>query len=219
MSILIKMADELKKNPLIEIKNIEIGSPLINATIDLMESWLDIKISENLISFLRNHNGFSLTWVANENYSWKRIHEQDNFTPFGKIYIPDLETMLSAPDNREWEGYLWGEDFPEEIQDRNKKLIPFDFVDNNKTECVCMEKDNGKLNCDNLIFFKTSPGPMPFNCTLEEYIDYLYQTKGFGYWQSARISPDAGPGAFLKNYFQQVFPDQAFPDITKGMDY
>ncbi len=118
---LLKMIEELRWNPQISIKQCKIGNPLSDATLEIVKSGFDIDVPADLITFLRKHNGIKLTWGTDENHKWNRLGENDNTLPYGKIYIPDLETMIADPNYGQWKGYLWGEDiFPNIVG--NKKM-------------------------------------------------------------------------------------------------
>jgi hypothetical protein len=216
MADLLKMIEELKCNPLISIKQCEIGNPLSDANIYLIESGFDLKIPKNLINFLRKHDGIKLTWATDENYNWNRMSGNDFTIPYGKIYIPDLETMIADPYYGQWKGYFWGEEIAlnidEETREYYKTFIPFDFpgIELDRSTCICMKKEKDESIDTNLLLYESHSGPMSFDYNLEEYIDLLHQTKGFECWQYA-ANGNQQYREIIEHYFPQVFPNQPIP--------
>lgn len=206
MNELIRMTEELKKNPLIRITEMKVGSPVSAIAIEMIESGFDVKLPDSLKKLLLEHNGLRLTWVADEKHSWKRIDQHDNFTPYGRLWLPDIDTMFMGPNTSNWETYIWNEEMPEEKSAALQKLVPIDYFDNNRSECVCMKRSGETLQTDKLYYYSIDSGLLPFDCTLEKYFEYAADFFAFAYWQQAMMSPEGQVRGYFDTYFPQLFP-------------
>jgi hypothetical protein len=202
------MIKELKKNPLIKIKELEVGEPVNDIAIEMIESGFDIKFPDFLKELLRHHNGLRLTWVADENHSWKRIDAHDNFTPYGKFWLPDIDTMFLGPQTSNWETYIWNEEMEKEELDELQNLVPVDYFDNNRSECICMKKAGSHLKTNPLYYHSIDSGLLQFSASLEKYMEYSAKLYAFAYWQQALMAPEGQMRSYFDNYFPQLFPSE-----------
>lgn len=216
MSPLKKLVEVLQTQHNIRFKELEIGDPLDPQALEMIESGFEIRLPEEVKHLFDEHNGLRFVWIAEQPEDGPPI--SDSSMPYGRFWLPDIDTMFLGPTGGEWRGYLWDEDTPEGELEERQSLIPFDFFDNNKTECICMKKKNGTLDTSTLWYFSSEEKIRSFPCSLTQYIELTIKTRAFCYWQQAAMTRAGTHMTYFKKYFNRIFPGQVPPvfNLRKG---
>jgi hypothetical protein len=126
-------------------------------------------------------------------------------TVAGRIRILSLETMLEGFNkSMGWKEIIWF-DFMDDMQKQELQMIrPFDYYYPDYASCSAFVITHNHIK-DNLALYSNKIGLFSMNISLDKYLELLFQTKGYLFWQDAWVFRKGMDCINLKHYLPQLF--------------
>ena len=199
-----KLANYIEKHPDLELADFTVGEPTPEE--DIQKAINAGVKDESVLDFYRQTSSLVLLWNVEEEVALERYGIEALYLSQGFGFLP----LSSVIDTEYWKDFVWTEENPE-----HKPLHPFNVPSESAGDAFYIEegKSYDKLDIYSVVFeIKAYKLPLNFS----EYLDKLYQTKGFWYWQTMFTNePDEETRLIIENNVLSELFEDFNPDYYK----
>ena len=198
------LTTELPSNPQIITSNVLVLPSNAEEELSELEATLQVRLSPTLKEFYVLVGGLRLNWIINRSSFAQIDTPEDADQVAGAINILDPYTMLVGTNGAKWKDIFWFDDMPASKREIAQSFVAFDFPSSELVPGFLIE--NGIIG-NNLYLYDSSEGFRPWDMSFTVYLELLYETRGFIYWQEL-ISRDAQDldRRRMFRYLERLFP-------------
>ena len=191
------LANYIEGHPDLELVDFTVGEPTPEEDI---QNAINAGVKdESVLDFYRQTSSLVLLWNVEEEIALERYGIEALYLSQGFAFLP----LSSVIDTEYWKDFVWTEDNQE-----HKPLHPFNVPSESEGDTFYIEEGKSYDKLDiYYVMFEVKAHKLPLN--FSEYLDKLYQTKGFWYWQTMFTNePDEETRSIVEaNILSDLFED------------